>query len=145
MQVEAHRPQLGHRLFFVATIALISCSSPTDPSVIGANVELLPTPYSAPPGVQVVGTGAFVVYATIAYPCAPYALRASGHREGALLVVRVEGHRKDGCFQDVTGVMSYRLDAYGVPAGRYQLRVINEHREWDTDPDTVLAQSVDVP
>lgn len=145
MSSAGSRFHCGRCLAALGSVATLSCTTPTDPASIRAEIVLLSAPHAAPPIVHDVGPGTISISATIPYPCLPYVLRASGRRDGALLTVRAEGREQDSCLQDVTGVMSYRIQVRDIPAGSYQLLLINEHREWVTAPDTVLVESVEVP
>ena len=110
-----------------------------------ASLALLPTPYLDPPAVSSIAGNAFGFTSAITFPCAPYQLVPQAGRTGAIITLRIEGRQKDGCPQDVTGTISYRVDVVNVRSGTYQLRVIQAHREWAVPPDTVFAGQLVVP
>jgi hypothetical protein len=103
------------------------------PSVV---LEVLAAQRVDPPSV-LAREGGFLFTSVMGFPCQPYQFRAELARSGAQLTLRVDGRFKDGCPQDVTGSTTFRVDVSRVPAGTYQFRVIQSHREWAVRPDTL--------
>jgi len=134
-------------LAFAAPLLLASCGGSGldngDSPIIA--LEVLSVPWTDPPAVSDVAEGTFAVTASIPFPCAPYGLYPRAIILGGALTVRIEGRYQSGCPQDTTGTLSYRAEVTNVPAGMYQLRVVNAHREWSVPPDTVFAGTIEIP
>ena len=108
-------------------------------------LQVLATPWTDPPAVGDVADGTFTVTAVIPFPCAPYGLQPRAVILGGTLTLRIEGRYQDGCPQDIAGTLSYRAEVSSVPAGTYQLHVVNTHREWAVPPDTVFVGALVIP
>ena len=140
----------GRRRLLRALLALVPLASCGDAGLDNwdspiVELQILSTPWTDPAAVGDVAAGTFAVTASIPFPCAPYGLYPRAVLLGSALTLRIEGRYQVGCPQDVTGTLPYRAEVANVPAGTYQLRVVNAHREWSVPPDTVYAGTIEIP
>ncbi|MEQ1692157.1 MAG: hypothetical protein ABMA00_12785 [Gemmatimonas sp.] len=145
-----HYPAFGRPRLLIALLALAQLGACGDAALDNwdsptVELQVLTTPWTDPTAVGDVAAGTFAVTAVIPFPCAPYGLYPRAHILSNSLTLRIEGRYQAGCPQDIVGTLSYRAEVTNVPAGTYQLRVVNAHREWSVPPDTIFDGPIVIP